>query len=232
MNTDTMARLADSYQRPDGLVDYKSCFRNTLSDLANVLPVGDSASSFKAPQKTTSRPTGPVHPWDFDYIKQEIVHYDDPVIPHWKTACIKPKARPTTSSISESTGSLKLSPLKKSVSSREPFSVDDAEKVLSGYDPKLRSVFTAAAQKWVPVWKQLAMGFHDKQVKNHPGNITTDHMLEVFSDNGLRLTKNEYGMITRYFRAIGLNDVVNYKEFMKCCNLCRKVDSFAVTAAN
>ena len=217
-----MARLADSYQRRDGLVDYKSCFRNTLSDLANVLPSGDHASSFKPPVATKPRENGPVHPWDFDYIKQQLVHYDDPIIPHWKTACLRPKDRPSTSSLSHgtSTGSLQLSPLKK-VTSR--VTADEAENVLSSYDPKVREVCSSVVEKWKPVWKQLQVGFHDNQVKNHPGNITTDHLLEVFANNGIRLTKNEYGVISRYFRAIGLNDVVNYSEFMKCCTLCRKL---------
>lgn len=228
MNADTMARLADSYQRRDGLVDYKSCFRNTLSDLANVFPTSDPASTFKPPVATKARSNGPIHPWDFDYIKQEMVHYDDPIIPHWKTACLKPKDRPSTSVVlTDSTGSLQLSPLKK-VSSRAPVSSEEAEKIMATYDPKVKQVCTSIAQKWKPMWKQLQVGFHDNQVKNHPGNITTDHMMEVFDKLGIRLTKMEYGVITRYFRAVGLNDVVNYTDFMKCCSVCRKFENSAV----
>jgi Ca2+-binding EF-hand superfamily protein len=236
MNPETMARLADSYQRRDGLVDYKSCFRNTLSDLANIMPMptSDSASAFKAPAATASRAIGAVHPWEFDYIKQEIQHFDDPIIPHWKTACLKPKpgtarARPSTSSMAEGGNNLQLSPLRK-IPAHGPISVDDGEKFMAQYDPKVREVCTKSQAKWKPVWKQLAAGFHDKQVKNHPGNITTDHMLEVFAASDIHLTKNEYGVISRYFRAIGLNDVVNYSDFMRCCNICRKLVGFAATS--
>ena len=88
LSSDTMSKLADTYTRRDGLVDYKSCFRNTLSDLANQLPVFDSASVFKAAEKTLAKPAGPTHPWDFDYVKQPIVNRDDPVVPHWQTACL------------------------------------------------------------------------------------------------------------------------------------------------
>jgi Ca2+-binding EF-hand superfamily protein len=235
MNAETMARLADSYQRRDGLVDYKSCFRNTLSDLANILPMptSDSASAFKAPAATTGRPIGAVHPWEFDYIKQEIQHFDDPIIPHWKTACLKPKpgtarARPSTQGGGDSS-TPQLSPLRK-LPARGPVSLDDGEKFMASYDPKVRETCTKVQAKWRPVWKQLSAGFHDKQVKNHPGNITTDHMLEVFSANDIHLTKNEYGVISRYFRAIGLNDVVNYQDFMRCCSICRQLGSFAATS--
>lgn len=223
LSSDTMSKLADTYTRRDGLVDYKSCFRNTLSDLANQLPVFDSASVFKAAEKTLAKPAGPTHPWDFDYVKQPIVNRDDPVVPHWQTACLKPKPRPqTTSAAGASMRALTLSPVKKLPKDCRG---DEAEQFLAKYHPSVRPTCTKLIMEtWKPIWKQLLALMHDRQIQNHPGNITTDNMTGCLKDLGVGISKSTYSVIFRYFGAVGKKDVFNFAEFVDVCTVCKNIE--------
>jgi hypothetical protein len=225
-----MSKLADTYTRRDGLVDYKSCFRNTLSDLANQLPVFDNTSVFKPAEKTQSKPVGPTHPWDFDYVKQQIVNRDDPVVPHWQTACLKPKPRPQTTSVAgASMRALTLSPVKKLA---RDYRGDEAEQFLAKYHPSVRPTCTKLIMEtWKPFWKQLLVLMHDRQIQNHPGNITTDNMMNCLKDLGVGISKNAYGVIFRYFGAVGKKDVFNFSEFVDVCTVCKNLEKAKLSSS-
>lgn len=221
-----MSKLADTYQRRDGLIDYRSCFRNTLSDLANQLPVFDEESVFKPAQKTIPKKAGPVHPWDFNYVKQEIVFLNDPTIPHWQSACLKPKTRPSTASQVDTFRPILLSPVKS------PKNADELLKAISKYDDKVKSVCSKLVKQWQPHWRQLLANLHDSQIKNHPGNVTMDNFTAILDKLAIKMTKYDYGVIYKNFKTPSLSDVFNFTAFIEVCNICRSLDRITAISGN
>ena len=65
---------------------------------------------------------------------------------------------------------------------------------------------------------------HDRQIQNHPGNITTDNMMGCLKDLGVGISKNTYSVIFRYFGAVGKKDVFNFAEFVDVCTVCKNIE--------
>jgi hypothetical protein len=229
MSSQSINNLADMYQCRDGLIDYKACFRHTLNDIASTLPVSDDSSVFKPQPASKARASGPLHPWEFDYVKHETGSGpDDPQqVPHWRTACLKPREVLTAPPPLEATNSLKIATLPKR-SHPNSLSVTEVQSQLAKYDPKVVAVCARLAQTWRPFWKQLLSGFHERRIKNHPGHISTNSFFDILASNRLRISKSDYTLLSRYFKTIGLNDVFRYSDFVEICTLSKSLERSGV----
>jgi len=76
-------KLAKSYTIREGYVDYLSCFRNYLNEMISVMPANFSEYTLKQAHPVRSK-VG-VHPWDFAYNRDAVVH-SKPQAPYWQTA--------------------------------------------------------------------------------------------------------------------------------------------------
>lgn len=193
-------------------MDYHTCFRNCLNNVMNG-PTSNNKSVFQMPQSTKARDIGPSHPWDFNYLQPPPVrnNADDSSVPYWKRACADPRARPSTtftpSSSLDSGGSLTFG-----FSKTLPSSLVD----LSAYDTKVIS----ACRKIVTnsSFRPFKDDLKRAQLINYKGCISSKNWSAIFANYSFSLTKSENGALGRVFRAKGIPDTMNFKEFLDVCH--------------
>jgi hypothetical protein len=182
----------------------------------------NNKSIFRIAPLTKPRDSGASHPWDFKYqgAPMRSSHLDDSTIPYWKRACADPRARPSTTlapsgsgplSSLDSGGSLSFGFSKTLPSSSGPL-VD-----LSGYEPKVISACRKIASS--PSFRQFRDELKRSQLINYKGCISVRNWSAIFANHGgsFTLTKSENGALSRVFRAKGIPDTLNCKEFLDVC---------------
>lgn len=176
-------------------------------------PISNNKSIFQVAPSTKARDIGPSHPWDFNYLQPLPVrnNADDSSVPYWKRACADPRARPSTTfaphSSLDSGGSLTFG-----FSKTLPSSLVD----ISGYEPKVIS----ACRKIVsnPSFRQFRDELKRAQLINYKGCVSSKNWAAIFANYSFSLTKSENGALSRIFRAKGIPDTINYKEFIDVCH--------------
>jgi hypothetical protein len=184
-----------------------------LNDVMNG-PTSNNKSVFRIAPLTKPRDSGASHPWDFKYPNAPLrsSNHDDSSLPYWKRACADPRARPSTTlappSSLDSGGSLTFGFSKTLPSSGNL--VD-----LSGYEPKVISACRKIASN--PSFRQFRDELKRSQLINYKGCISVRNWSAIFANHSFALTKSENGALSRVFRAKGIPDTLNSKEFLDVC---------------
>eukprot|EP00604_Paraphysomonas_vestita_P002639 CAMPEP_0174818530 /NCGR_PEP_ID=MMETSP1107-20130205/1233_1 /TAXON_ID=36770 /ORGANISM="Paraphysomonas vestita, Strain GFlagA" /LENGTH=317 /DNA_ID=CAMNT_0016030485 /DNA_START=1512 /DNA_END=2465 /DNA_ORIENTATION=+ len=222
MTSDAINSLANTYAAGDD-VDYHTCFRTNLNNIMNG-PTSTNKSVFQIAPLTKSREVGASHPWDFNYQlppSQKHNHHhnnnnsnnnnDEGTTPYWKRACVDPRARPSTtlSSSLDSGGSITFG-FSKTLPSNLNSSVD-----ISSYDPKVVNTCRKVISN--PSFRQLKDELKRSQLINYKGCISVKNWTAILSNFASELTRSENGALQRVFRAKGIPDTINYKEFLDLC---------------
>lgn len=187
--------LANSYGIGDD-VDYHSCFRSALN---NVMGVGKSSSKSKFSLAATSksRNVGPTHPWDYDYQKPSSTNKKEEGDPYWKRACTIPRNTQLGGSNNQSNGGLRNS--------------TDA----SNMDPKIVSAARKATAN--PKFRRFANELKRASLTNHKGCVSVNNFLAIVKMFDMDFSQREIGSILRVFRSRGLNDTVDFADFLAAC---------------
>lgn len=212
MTADAINSLANTYAAGDD-VDYHTCFRANLNNIMNG-PSSTSKSVFQIAPLTKSRDIGPSHPWDFNYQlpqSQKSNNFDESATPYWKRACVDPRARPATtlSSSLDSGGSITFG-FSKTLPNNLNSSVD-----LSSYDPKVVNACRKVTSN--PNFRQLKDELKRSQLVHYKGCISVKNWSAIISNFSSELTRSETGALQRVFRAKGIPDTINFKEFLDVC---------------
>jgi hypothetical protein len=219
LSSDEINSLANSYSAGDD-VDYHTCFRSCLNNVMNG-PTSNNKSIFQIAPLTKPRDSGASHPWDFNYqLNQSAAaaaqsHSDDSTLPYWKRACVDPRARPATTlappSSLDSGGSLLSFGLSKTLPATSSLSVD-----VSSYEPKVVNICRKIVSN--PSFRQLKDELKRSQLINYKGCISIKNWSAILANNAsFSLTKSENGTLGRIFRAKGIPDTINYKDFLDVC---------------
>ena len=86
---------------------------------------------------------------------------------------------------------------------------------LSGYEPKVISACRKIASN--PSFRQLRDELKRSQLINYKGCISVRNWSAIFANHSFSLTKSENGALSRVFRAKGIPDTLNCKEFLDVC---------------
>jgi hypothetical protein len=219
MTAQAMNQLADSYTLSSGLINYLSCFRTFLNDLAgtetssstNAQSLSRSASLPADAFEASGPPTlllRPIHPWDFDYKRERHA------VPYWKTAVAMPKDLEALKNAPPPT--YIPTPAEKSVAD---FTNAEKSALLAQYSPKILDICTKSYKQFEPIWRDLRNQFVKAQIISQRGSIQVHHFLAIMENNGILLSKGELGAIVRTFRGAGMQEVVKFDEFFRVCLL-------------
>lgn len=211
MSNDAIKKLADTYCKvEDASVDYNMCFRHYLNEFMNTLHSSKSSNTFKLAETTQARPTGPVHPWHFDYTKP--VSHKDNTQPYWSRACTVPKNSRPLSVTSE---------MKSPFGFRPEDSIRQTD--LSKYEPKVIAICRKIGthKNFRPFKDELKRA----QLQSHKGCIASKNFLAIMDNLGITLSKNEMGTIMRVFRTLGLADCISFDPLVGACLAAQVVSS-------
>jgi hypothetical protein len=179
-------------------------------------PTSNNKSIFQIAPLTKPRDSGASHPWDFNYqLNQSGTqqhHHDDATTPYWKRACVDPRARPATtlappSSSLDSGGSLSFG-FSKTISTGPLID-------LTSYDPKVINICRKMISN--PSFRQFKDELKRSQLINYKGCVSGKNWSAILTNSSFALTKSENGTLSRIFRAKGIPDTINYKEFLDVC---------------
>lgn len=207
--SDHIIQLSTKYGTADGLVDYVSCFRNYLNDLASNMAKSTSESTFKAPTMTASRELKHMHPWEFNYKRKE-----RDALPYWKQACSRPKkdfvAELNEKSLYGRSGHKSAAFLATQAS----LDAETKETLLKKYEPKLLHVCRRCTEFLMPLVKDLRNEF--KRARHVPGKdeVLIPKFLAILHSFNIDLTSGEMGTIARAFRGKGMPEAVMYEDFL------------------
>jgi Ca2+-binding EF-hand superfamily protein len=215
MSTDTIIQLANKYTVPNsnGLIDYITCFRNYLNDMAANMSVKTMESTFKAATMTQSRDLKGQHPWEFSYSRDK---RDAP--PYWKQACTKPR----TDYVDHIKNPQKYG-RGKTVTATDilsnGFSEEAKKNLLKNYEPRLINICAKCPSLLGPIMKDLKTEF--KRARHDPkkDEVLTAKFFAVMQSFNIDLSNGEMGAIARAFRAKGMPESVKYEEFINFCKL-------------
>ena len=199
-------QLANKYTTPDsgGLIDYISCFRNYLNDIASNMASSTSASTFKASSMSASRNLKGQHPWEFKYTREK-----RDAKPYWKQACTNPREGAAFGRRSVSTDMISSG------------MIDEAAKkeLLSKYEPRLITICTRCPALLGPIYKELKTEFKRARHDVSKNEVLTPKFWAVMQSFNIDLTSGEMGVLARAFRAKGMPESVKYEEFLNMCKL-------------
>ena len=212
MSSSSIGQLANKYTNADsgGLVDYVTCFRNFLNDIACNMALSTNASTFRASTSNASRPLKGQHPWEFHYTREK-----KETKPYWKLACTDPRLDTSND---------------PSRFSRKTFSATDLlasgaiderqkEKLLKKYEPRVISICTKCPALLQPIYKELKTEFKRARHDINKNEILTPKFFAVMQEFNIDLTSGEMGVLARAFRAKGMPECVKYEEFLDLCKL-------------
>ena len=198
-----------------GQIDYTSCFRNSLHDLVTERPkvkVDDDNGSVVSKMP---RDIGPSHPWEFDYRRDML---SDGPTPYWMTACKESKFGKSSSSNANNNNSSDniLSGNNNNLNNNKSVA-DINSTILSNYDAKVVSICAKCIRVYNPIWRSLRIELKRGQLTSRRGCIVKTNFIAILDHYGVNLSRSEIGAIIRAFRVPGLQDVLNFEEFMKIC---------------
>ena len=208
MSPDSILQLANKYTAPDsgGLIDYISCFRNYLNDVAVNMAVSNPESTFRAVSMSSSRDLKGQHPWEFKYSREK---RDSK--PYWKNACGNPRENGSTFG-------------RKSFSATDlvkkgQIDEEDKQVLLSKYEPRLINICMKCPALLSPIYKELKTEFKRARHDINKNEVLTQKFWAVMQSFNIDLTSGEMGVLARAFRAKGMPESVKYEEFLNMCKL-------------
>lgn len=250
MSIEGMNKLADQYTLSNGLINYLLLFRTYLHDLSrqssmeSLLHAKSTNSLDISPNITKAHDTGPVHPWEFGYKRER--HPDHP---YWFNASTFSKELDSINTDEQPTNTNKL--LNTTAVLPSKFNKDDGtvlvtnnkEKqiLLAQYPSNLIQLCQKCFELIAPIWRVLRQQFKKNCLANNPhiktpggsnvpvstntqkSYITTTQFITVMESHGIALSKKEYGLIVKHFRAIdSAVDAIKFDEFLKVCMLMKE----------
>lgn len=216
MSTDTIIQLANKYTVPDsnGLVDYITCFRNYLNDMAANMSMKTLESTFTATALTQSRDLKGQHPWEFSYSRDK---RDAP--PYWKQACTKPRGDYVDHIVNPQKYGRGKTVTATDILTIGGFSEEAKKNLMKNYEPRLINICAKCPALLGPIMKELKTEF--KRARHDPkkNEVLTAKFFAVMQSFNIDLSHGEMGAIARAFRAKGMPESVKYEEFLNFCKL-------------
>lgn len=199
MQISKIINIADKYSKISrSEVDYISCFRKFLNDLAHT----------EAPAKNTN-------PFN---IQGAAV----PKLALFKNNTYQPKdiqqaTRPNTMS-----GLPPISPFVPSVdgtmtSFTQDFEMINKEAILKKYSPKTITACCRCYEILLPNWRALRQEMKKNQLAKERNCVDAATFLQILEKYGLRISKKDLGYMIRTFRLSPTEDAVKYDEFLRVC---------------
>lgn len=215
MPTDTIIQLASKYTVPDsgGLIDYISCFRNYLNDMASTMALKTNESAFQQIPQTSTRDLKGQHPWEFGYTREK------DSMPYWKLACRKPRLdyaerinNPHRFGNGRSLSATTL--LNDGIINEET-----KKYLLKQYEPRLINICSKCPTLLGPILKDLKNEFKKARHDVKKNEVLTPKFFSVMQSFNIDLSNGEMGAIARAFRAKGMPESVKYEEFLDFCKI-------------
>ena len=215
LSTETIIQLANKYTVPDsnGLIDYITCFRNYLNDMASNMSVSNLQSTFTATALTQSRTLKGQHPGEFSYSREKREG-----APYWKQACTKPRA-----DYVDHINNPQKYGRGKTVTATDildkGFSEEAKKNLLKNYEPRLINICAKCPALLGPIMKDLKTEF--KRARHDPkkNEVLTAKFFAVMQSFNIDLSHGEMGAVARAFRAKGMPESVKFEEFLNFCKL-------------
>lgn len=204
MTPQMMNDLADEYTLSQGLIDYLSCFRTYLNDMVGSMTQSKSQVAFNESElkkNSLVRDKGALHPWEFSQGKTKN-------IPYWKQ--VSSKKEPSAEIIVVPPAS------KKSANELNP---QEKQALISKYSDPVLQTCSKCYKYFLPVWRDVRNDFKRGQISSQKGSILTTNFYLVLGHYGVKLSKNEMEGLVKRFRGLGMQDVVQFDEFLRVCLL-------------
>ena len=208
MTPQTVNELADEYTLSQGLVDYLSCFRTFLNDMVGTMTQSKSQVAFNESElkkNSLVRDKGALHPWEFTQGKNKSG-------PYWKQAITDKRAPPPEVVVVPP-------PNKKSASELTP---QERQALISKYSDPVLQTCSKCYKYFLPVWRDVRNDFKKGQISSQRGSILTTNFYLVLGHYGVKLSKNEMEGLVKGFRGLGMQDVVQFDEFLRICLLVKE----------
>jgi Ca2+-binding EF-hand superfamily protein len=219
MTPQMVNELADEYTLSQGLVDYLSCFRTYLNDMVGSMSQSKSQVAFNESELKKNplvRDKGALHPWEFSQGKTKTG-------PYWKQA-ITDKREPPPEPI------VVPPPNKKSANELTP---QEKQALMGKYSDSVLQTCNKCCKYFLPVWRDVRNDFKKGQISSQRGSILTTNFYLILDHYGVKLGKNDMEGLVRGFRGLGMQDVVQFDEFLRVCLLVKdkKSGQGAITIA-
>lgn len=216
MSTETVIQLANKYTVPEsgGLVDYVTCFRNYLNDMASNMAVKTEESTFKMAPMTASRELKGQHPWEFSYTREK-----KDTVPYWKQACRKPRLD-YADQINNPQRYGRGRAVTATALLSDPGMNEEAKKhLLKQYEPRVIHICSKCPGLLQPILKDLKNEFKRARHDVKKNEVLTPKFFAVMQSFNIDLSNGEMGAIARAFRAKGMPESVKYEEFLNFCKV-------------
>ena len=229
MKMSKIINIADKYSKlSKSEVDYLSCFRKFLNDLAHTEEPARNTNPFAPQGIQSTRLLKAQHPWEFDYQRND-TRAGVPRVPFFKNNTSQPKdieqPRPNTIAglppLSPSHTSLALQGTMTSFT--QDFELIDKEAILKKYSTKAITACYRCYENLLPNWRALRQDLKKHQLLKYRNCVDASTFLHLLEKYGLRISKKDLGYMIRTFRLSPTEDAVKYDEFLRVCIISKSV---------
>jgi len=222
MHITKIINIADKYSKlSKSEVDYLSCFRKFLNDLAHTEEPAKNTNPFIIQGNQSTRSLKAQHPWEFDYQRND-TYAGVPRIPFFKNNTSQPKDIQQTTRPSTISGLPPLSPTVPSMdgtmtSFTQDFEMINKEAILKKYSSKTIAACYRCYEKLLPNWRALRQDLKKNQLVKEKNCVDAATFLQILEKYGLRISKKDLGYMIRTFRLSPTEDAVKYDDFLRVC---------------